>query len=292
MTGKRTLIADSGSTKTDWCCLECGSGRQLRFTSQGYNPNYMTRAEIAADMLRCLPSDLDTDSIDEVYFYGAGVTPMQYPFIESILRSVFPALDGVSVAMDTLAAARALLGRKPGLAVILGTGMNSCLYDGEEEVLNIDSCGFIMGDEGSGGYIGKTLLRDFIRGDMPAYAGKIVAAKVRMSPEEIIDTIYTKPFPNRFCAQYSRFVKMHLGSGPYFRELVESSFRDLFRNVISRYPNYRDYSFNCVGSVGYGFKDILEGVVSEYGMKVGRIVRTPMPGLVEYHTVAPVRSGL
>ena len=276
------LIADSGSTKTDWCCVDT-EGWRISFRSEGYNPNYITRQYMIDDIIKNIPDALDTSAVSRIYFYGAGVTEMQFGFIEKALRAVFTSAREVFVAMDLLASARALLGDSGGFAAILGTGTNSCLYDGRDVTLNIDSLGFILGDEGSGGYIGKRLICDFIRGDMPENVHKTVAEELRLSGDELIDQIYTKPFPNRFCARYCSFVGQNLHTDIYFYNLVLESFRALFRNIISHYPHYADYELNCVGSVGYAFSDILQTVAGEYGMKMGKLLKYPMDGLVEYH---------
>ena len=177
-----------------------------------------------------------------------------------------------------------LLGSEAGFAAILGTGTNSCLYNGERITQNIDSLGFILGDEGSGGYLGKRLISDFIRGEMPEKARLKAATVLGGSGDELIDRIYTQPFPNRFCAQYSRFIGENLHSDPYFLDLVLDSFRAFFRNIVSRYPHYRTCRFNCVGSVGYAFRDILKIVAEEFGMETGRILQAPMERLIDYHT--------
>ena len=186
------------------------------------------------------------------------------------------------VAMDLLASARALLGHKAGFAAILGTGTNSCLYDGERITLNIDSLGFILGDEGSGAYMGKRMLVDYVRGRVSDAARRVIEAAVPYHGDEIIDIIYTKPFPNRFCGQYGKLIHDNL-SIPYFHDLAEDSFCQLFEQIISLYPDYRSYAFNCVGSVGWYFQDILKPVVRRYGMEVGTLLRTPMEGLIHYH---------
>lgn len=149
------LIADSGSTKTDWACTSENGGNVIRFKSLGYNPNYISGEEIRNDILANLPAGFPVKDVKEVYFYGAGVSELEYGFMQDVLKSVFVAAETVFVAMDLLGAARALLGQESGFAAILGTGCNTCLYNGEEVTLNIDSLGFILGDEGSGGYIGK-----------------------------------------------------------------------------------------------------------------------------------------
>ena len=278
------LIADSGATKTQWGCVNRdGTGRH-DFFSQGYNPNYISGEDIIADIRSNLPQGFDTDAVEAIYFYGAGVTPMQYPFVEKCLRTVFGKAGEVFIAMDTLASCRALLQREPGFAAILGTGTNSAMYDGCNEGLNVDSCGFILGDEGSGGYLGKRLITDFIRCNMPEAVYKIVGKELGHSNEELLDIIYTKPFPNRFCAQYAKFIGEHLDFDPYFPALVEDAFTKFFQRIVTHYPDYTKYSFNAVGSVGYHFRPILEKVVERFGMKMGVILKAPMDGLVKYHT--------
>lgn len=278
------LIADSGATKTQWGCVNRdGTGRH-DFFSQGYNPNYISGEDIIADIRANLPKGFDTDAVEAIYFYGAGVTPMQYPFVEKCLRTVFGKAGEVFIAMDTLASCRALLQREPGFAAILGTGTNSAMYDGCNEGLNVDSCGFILGDEGSGGYLGKRLITDFIRCNMPEAVYKIVGKELGHSNEELLDIIYTKPFPNRFCAQYAKFIGEHLDFDPYFPALVEDAFTKFFQRIVTHYPDYTKYSFNAVGSVAYHFRPILEKVVERFGMKMGVILKAPMDGLVKYHT--------
>ncbi|MBO4571650.1 MAG: N-acetylglucosamine kinase [Bacteroidales bacterium] len=277
------LIADSGASKTDWACVERGGDRRITFQSQGYNPNYITGPQIVEDILANLPGGFPVDDVREIYFYGAGVTPLQYPFMEETLRKVFTKVTTVFIAMDTLASCRALLQRESGFAAILGTGANSCLYDGCNEGLNVDSCGFILGDEGSGGNLGKRLITDYIRRNMPPKVYDLVGKELGRNNDELLDVIYTKPFPNRFCAQYAKFIHQNLDFDPYFPELVTDAFRQFFKLIVTHYPNYQKYTFNAVGSVAYYFKPLLQPVVEEFGMKMGVILKAPMEGLIKYH---------
>lgn len=277
------LIADSGASKTDWACVSRNDGSDIRFTSQGYNPNYITREQIVEDILHNLPRTINAEEIHEIFFYGAGVTPLQYPFMKDTLLAVFPKAEKIDIAMDTLASCRALLQDKPGFAAILGTGANSCLYDGRNEGLNVDSCGFILGDEGSGAYLGKQMIIDFIRRNMPQQVYKLVGKEIGMDNDEILDTIYVKPFPNRFCAQYAKFIFSKLDFDPYFPNLVTTAFRQFFRLIVTHYPDYKKYTFNAVGSVAYHFRPLLVPVVEEFGMEIGTILKAPMDGLVRYH---------
>lgn len=277
------LIADSGASKTDWACVKRGTDFRISFQSQGYNPNYITGPQIVEDILQNLPEGFPVKEIHEIYFYGAGVTPLQYPFMEETLRKVFTEARTVFIAMDTLASCRALLQRESGFAAILGTGANSCLYDGCNEGLNVDSCGFILGDEGSGGNLGKRMITDYLRRNMPPKVYELVGKELGHSNDELLDIIYTKPFPNRFCAQYAKFIHANLDFDPYFPELVTDAFRQFFRLIVTHYPDYTKYSFNAVGSVAYHFKELLQPVVEEFGMKMGNILKAPMEGLVRYH---------
>ena len=274
------LIADSGATTTTWCALDRGTVA-AQFESEGYNPNYITLDYMVADIRKALPPDFEPRAVDHVYFYGAGVTELQYGFVREAIAQVMPNAE-TFVAMDLLASARALLGHKAGFAAILGTGTNSCLYDGERITLNIDSLGFILGDEGSGAYMGKRMLVDYVRGRVSDAARRVIEAAVPYNGDEIIDIIYTKPFPNRFCGQYGKLIHDNL-SIPYFHDLAEDAFCQLFEQIISLYPDYRSYAFNCVGSVGWYFQDVLKPVVRRYGMEVGTLLRTPMEGLIHYH---------
>jgi N-acetylglucosamine kinase-like BadF-type ATPase len=235
------------------------------------------------DIRKNLPEDFPTLDVTEIYFYGAGVTELQYPFMRETLKKVFTQAQKVFIAMDTLASCRALLQAEPGFAAIMGTGSNSCLYDGCNEGLNVDSCGFILGDEGSGANLGKRMITDYIRRNMPEKVYKEVGAALGKNNDELLDQIYTKPFPNRYCAQYAKFIAQHLDFDPYFPNLVTDAFRQFFLLIVTHYPDYQKYTFNAVGSVAYYFKPLLQKVVEEFGMKMGVILQAPMEGLIKYH---------
>jgi glucosamine kinase len=195
----------------------------------------------------------------------------------------------VFVGHDMLAAARALLGNKRGFAAIIGTGSNTCLYDGSEVEKNIDSLGYLLGDEGSGSYIGKKVVKDFMRGYLPAELEEKFRRKYNLSNEDIFSALYNKPLPNRFLAGFCLFAdenKEH----PHIAGLVEEAFNDFFRNLVSRYPGYEQYSFNCVGSVAFAFRQILEKVALSYGMSTGKIVHSPIDNLVQYHQTYSMKA--
>ncbi|HIX55523.1 MAG TPA: N-acetylglucosamine kinase [Candidatus Sphingobacterium stercoripullorum] len=276
------IIADGGSTKTNWCLLD-QSNKKIYFNTEGYNPYFVDSEYIESSLRKGLPQDLPYDEVIEVNYYGAGVhNKEKAQIVAKAIESVFPKAK-VEVGHDLLAAARALLGRNSGFAAILGTGTNSCIYDGHEITYHIDSAAYILGDEGSGAYIGKKLLTDFIRGLMPKDVAEAFFETYKMTPDEIMDAVYSKPLANRFCASFSKFVYDNNVNIGYTRQIVEDAFEDFFANLVSQYPNYKDYTFNCIGSVGYNFRNVLEAKASDYGMKVGKIIRSPIDDLVKFH---------
>lgn len=275
------IIADSGSTKTNWCLVD-KENKKVYFTTEGYNPNYVTREYLLDSLAHALPDGYKWDEVSEVFFYGAGCSEDRYDYMRNALQQLFTSAR-IEIAMDLLAAARALLGNKPGFAAILGTGTNSCIYDGQKIVRNIDSLGFILGDEGSGGYIGKKILSDYIRGYMPEDVRIRFWETYHITGDEIIEQVYTKPLANRYCAGFCKFITEDKQQSQYLLDIVRNAFRALFENIVTGYPEYSAYSFNCVGSIAWHFKDILTEVASEYRMQIGDIITYPMDNLVQYH---------
>ena len=275
------LIADGGSTKCSWCQLDDAQNR-VYFNTEGYNPDFMGTAAIAASLTQHLPETLPREQVHEIHFYGAGVSSAQKAeVIAAALRQLFPNAK-VKVTEDLLAAAHALLGRKPGFASILGTGTNSCLYDGEKITYNVDSLGYFLGDEGSGSFFGKRLLRDYLRGLLPDGLQETFRETYNLGTRnEILDRLYNQPLPNRFLASFAKFAYDH-NNVSYCREIVLDGFETFFQNLVLHYPRYQEYTFNCVGSVGYNFRDVLTQVARGHGMEVGRIIRSPIDDLVSY----------
>jgi N-acetylglucosamine kinase-like BadF-type ATPase len=276
------LIADGGSTKTNWCLVN-DEGKKVYFNTEGYNPYFVSTEYIIQSLNSNLPSDLQREQLTEVNYYGAGCsTAEKRKVVQDAMSQVFVNAK-VNIGHDLMAAARALLGHTEGFAAILGTGTNTCIYDGKDVVNNIDSGAYILGDEGSGCYIGKKLLVDYLRGYMPEAVRKNFWDTYHLTPDDVNEQVYSQPLANRFCAGFSKFVydnNVHL---EYTRNLVKTSFEDFFRNLVTHYPNYENYSFNCIGSVGYNFRNVLEEVVTENGMKMGKIIRSPIDDLVKFH---------
>ncbi|NGM74335.1 N-acetylglucosamine kinase [Sphingobacterium sp. SGL-16] len=276
------IIADGGSTKTNWCLLD-DNQKKIYFNTEGYNPYFVDSDYIVSSLKKGLPNDLPLDKIQEVNYYGAGVhNDEKAKIVSDAFRELFPNAK-IEIGHDLLAAARALLGKETGFAAILGTGTNTCIYDGEKITHNISSAAYILGDEGSGSYIGKKLLTDFVRDLMPEDVAEVFYNTYKLTKDEIMDSVYTKPLANRFCASFSKFVYDNNVNIEYTRKIVDDAFEAFFSNLVSKYPNYQSYTFNCIGSVGYNFRNVLEEKATQYGMKVGKILRSPIDDLVQFH---------
>jgi glucosamine kinase len=278
------LIADSGSTKTDWVLLD--DHKRSSYKTVGFNPYFTDSEKIYQSLSQKLTNEFDAEQVKQVYFYGAGCMEEDKTAIvnKALVRCFTKA--SVKVGHDMLAAARALLGNKPGFAAILGTGSNTCLYNGYAVQKNIDSLGYLLGDEGSGSYIGKKVVRDFMRGYLPSGLHKKFEDEYHLTNPEIFDALYNRPLPNKFLAGFCKFADMNK-EDPYIQKIIADSFHDFFTNLVCKYPDYEKYEFNCIGSVGYVFRDILSKVAASHGMKTGKIIHTPIENLVNYHLTYP-----
>ncbi|MDJ0365506.1 N-acetylglucosamine kinase [Hymenobacter sp. H14-R3] len=277
------LIADGGSTKTSWCQLS-DAGQRVYFNTEGYNPDFVDTQTIIASLDKNLPDTLPRAEVREIYFYGAGVSsPAKAETVAAAMREVFTGANKVEVTEDLLAAARALLGHAPGFAAILGTGTNSCIYDGQKITYNVDSLGYFLGDEGSGSFLGKRLLRDYMRDLLPDGLQEALKEEYHLGHRnDIIDRLYNQPLPNRFLASFAKFAYDH-NNVSYCRQIVVEAFEAFFQNIVVHYPDYQNYTFNCIGSVGYNFRDALTQVANAHGMQVGKIIRSPIDDLVSFH---------
>ena len=275
------LIADSGSTKTDWV-LSDGKKNFTRYSTIGYNPYFINSDAIYESISQKLSSQLNASGVKKVFFYGAGCSTAENVSIVNHALSKLFSNAKISVGHDMLAAARALLGNQPGFAAIIGTGSNTCMYNGSEIVQNIDSLGYLLGDEGSGSYIGKIIVRDFMRGNLPKRLEKKFKEYYNLNSGSIFDSLYNKPLPNRFLAGFCKFAD-HNKENEYIKRIVKHAFSDFFTNLVSLYPDYQKFSFNCVGSVGFIFKEQLKEVASSHKMKIGKVISSPIEELVVYH---------
>ncbi len=276
------LIADSGSTKTDWV-LKQHDG-EIRIQSAGLNPFYQTEKDIAEVLQReVLP--LVAVPVDAIYFYGAGCADeVSSKPVKDALTGCFRSAGIVEVASDMLGASRGLCGDEPGLACILGTGANNAVYNGRYNVRSIGSLGFWLGDEGSGSYLGKTLVVHFLQNELP---DDLKALFSQSFPElnrlSVLESAYKKPFPNRYFATFTRFIGAHL-SHPFMEQLVGKAFDAFLEKYVLKHPESKTYPVSFAGSIAFHFSTVLESRAESKGLKVGKILKSPMEGLVEYHS--------
>ncbi len=278
---RKILIADSGSTKADWRLISPERTEGV-YTTLGLNPYLQTDEELFAEMDQNLRDHVGT-SIDEIYFYGAGVaTAEKAELLVHILRRIFPSAGRVEAYSDLFGAARALCGTEPGIVCILGTGSNSCLYDGKTMVDNIPPCGYVLGDEGSGAALGKKLLSAFLKRGLNASTHRQLAEQYRLTKETILENVYKKPFANRYLAGFTVFLQENLDDESIVR-IVETSFEEFLDFNVARYPKHREHSVNFVGSVAFYFRKHLENVLRRRELKLGRILQSPANDLADFH---------
>ena len=275
------LIADSGSTKTDWCLIK-DKGNTSFFETVGFNPYLNTTEEIQDEISKSLLPIINVKDIQSIYYYGAGCSSEKLcETVKSALSQLFRKSE-IEVDHDLLGAARALCQNNAGIAAILGTGSNSCVFDGKNITEHHPSLGHMLADEGSGSYIGKNFIKAYLLNQLPGELKLLFEEKFNVSFYTIMETVYKKPFPNRYLASFCSFLSDNI-QHPYCRALVKRSFEDFFISYIIRYKDHQKLPFNCVGSIGYYFKNMLTEVCQQFGVQAGSIIKTPMDGLVKYH---------
>lgn len=275
------LIADSGSTKTEWCVTE-PEGIIRQFSTAGTNPYLQTTEEIMEEWELSLFPKLKKYKIEAVYFYGAGCAfPEKRQIISDILASQLE--TEVEVYSDLMGAARALCGRFPGIACILGTGSNSCFYDGVEIVEHTPPLGFILGDEGGGAYLGKRLVSDCLKHQLPKPLIQKFMDSYGLTQEAILERVYKVPFANRYLATLSQFLLDNIKE-PAIHKLVFNSFTEFLERNVKQYNGSDKFPIHYMGSVAYFYQGILREATMTVGLHPGVIIQTPMEGLISYHT--------
>lgn len=273
------LIADSGSTKVDWRAIS-EDGTVKSIYTEGINPVFQTKDYIVDIFKQKLLPELGS-GVKEIYFYGAGVlSPEISQTLSDAFKEVFP--DSVCyAASDILAAARALCGHEAGIACILGTGGNTSFYDGKEITKGVKAGGFILGDEASGGVLGRKLVADFIKGLLPKEIEEEFVKRYDLDYPKIVAKVYKEPLPSRFLASFSPFIN-EFKSHPHIANLIRTSFDEFFTRNIYQY-DYKNYTVNIVGSIAHYYEDILREVAASRGVTIGKILKSPIDALVEYH---------
>ena len=275
------LIAESGSTRTEWALVEDNHLVQRVFT-EGLNPFFQTRREISRSVRLGLPESFFKKKLDQVYYYGAGCSSYEK---KNILGASLVAQfkTPIQVESDLLAAARGLFKCEAGIACILGTGSNSCFYDGKIIVKNVKAAGYILGDEGSGAVLGKLFLADLLKGLAPKELANEFHEKFRISVNDVMESVYNFPFPNRFLGTIAYFLGDYMDN-EYVYNLLTNNLRSFFNRNVCQY-DYINYPISFVGSLAYAYPDILQEVAQEFGVEIDVIEETPMNGLIEFHSM-------
>lgn len=274
------LIAGSGSTHTDWALVDRGQVVE-RAETAGLNPYFHTRREISHIIRLELPENFFKTKLERVYFYGSGcANPDKNKVVESSLVAQFR--TPTEVHSDLLGSCRGMLQHNPGLVALISTGTNSCFYDGVRIVKNVLPCGYILGDEGSGSYMGKLLLSDVLKELVPPNIITRFYDDFKLTPDQIMDMVYTHPRANNTLAQFTVFLKNHLDLD-YCRKLVYDSFLTFFRRNITAY-DYEKYPLCITGGTACNFRHLLEQAAEEFGVKIAKIEPSAIEGLVQYHS--------
>ncbi len=275
------IIADCGSTKADFRLLGGNNAEGETFILPGINPFYQSGEEIKNLIYTGLYPYLVEHNIQKIYFYGAGCAfPEKKKMLENALLYSFPQAD-VFVESDLLAASRALFGTNKGIACILGTGSNSCLYNGREIEKNISPLGFILGDEGSGAVLGRKFISDCLKNQLPVLLQKKFFSQYNVTPPEIMERVYKQPFPNRYLAAFTPFLLENIHEESIY-QLVKKSFTGFFERNIRQYPII-DEKVGFIGSIAFYFQDILRETAEEQNYRIEKIEQSPMNGLIQFH---------
>jgi N-acetylglucosamine kinase-like BadF-type ATPase len=283
------LVADSGSTKTEWKVINSGAPGESIFTS-GINPFFLSGQEIY-NLLKKELHDLEGGSFSHVYYYGTGCSSVvrENTVKDAIVQ--FLSADEIFVGSDMLAAARSLCMTEPGIACIIGTGSNSCYFDGKAIVSNVAPLGYILGDEAGAAVIGRKLISGVLKKQVSPEVIDLFFETYKITPGEILENVYMKPFPNRFLGQFARFISANIRITE-LQDIINSCFDDFIVRNILQYPESEYLPVHFTGSIAFHFKPFLEELLQKHNLKRGKITLSPMAQLIEYHieNLKPGRS--
>ena len=274
------LIADSGATKCEWCLLY--NGKKKTIITQGISPYFLNQVQVMELLQQELLPKLKHATIESLHFYGTGLgNPKNVSIMRKALKKLFPEAV-IEINTDLLAAARALCGDSKGIACILGTGSNSCYYNGRKIVQNSPGLGYILGDEGSGAYLGKKVIQHYMYNTFDADLRARFDASFTTTPLEILDNVYKQPMANRYLASFAVFLAENRGHF-MIENIIEDGLNDFFFQHLYKFRESWLYPIHFTGSVAFGFKDILKELCETYELELGNIYKKPMDGLVKYH---------
>lgn len=278
------VIADSGSSKTDWVVIDQNGDHVSRIRTIGFNPYFQSTEMIFSEVERGFAHLGEKLSfVSAVHFYGAGCSSEEKnKIVEKAIQPIFRNAD-IHINHDLEAAAVATLGDENGIACIIGTGSNSCVWVSNEVIDNVPSHGYIFGDEASGSFLGKELVRRYLMGLLDDTLTSSFQEVFGLSKEQILNATYREPSPNVFLAKFAKFYSLH-PNNPTLMSILEDGFNKFFEVRILPYANYASYKLGFVGSVAYYFQPVLKKVVEQHGMQIAKIIQCPIEELVAYHT--------
>lgn len=285
------LIIDAGSTKTEWILME-GNALIRRFQTEGFNPNYndlqtlktLVETRFIASPDNEIPFSRrdESTSLQEVYYYGTGCgSEKNCQLIQQVFQNRFPKAE-IHVTHDLMAACHAVLGHGKGITCILGTGSNSCVYDGEKIVEKAVSLGYLVGDEGSGSHIGKAVVRAYFYGFMPEDLRQKFAETYRLELPDFVQTLCHNPQPSRYLASFAKFAGENQ-THPFIRALVKDCFKAFIEAFVCRYADCKTMKVSFIGSIAYHFQDILRESLADFGLTIGEVMQAPAEGLIRYY---------
>lgn len=276
------LIADSGATKAEWCIVN-GSKRKTIFT-QGISPYFLNTDQIVNLLKEELVPKLKRYSVDEIFYYGTGCASAENSrSVKKAIKQVLPSASKIEVTHDLMAAARSLCGTQKGIVANLGTGSFCLYYDGKKIVKQIPGIGYVLGDEGSGAYLGKKVIQHYLYDAFDDGLRARFDAKYVTNRVEILENVYKKPFPNRYLASFTFFLLENRGHF-IIEKIIEEGINDFFFTHLSKFKEIRSQPVNFTGGVAFGFKDVLQHLCHSYNFKLGVVMKNPMEGLIKYHS--------
>jgi glucosamine kinase len=280
---KSILIADSGSTKTEWCFLK--DNKRKKILTQGMSPYFLSESQLSDVIQNELLPKLHGLSADEIFFYGTGCG--QSLHANMVKRAIELHFENakVKVEHDLLGAAKALCGKEKGIACILGTGSNSCYFNGKKILKNSPGLGFILGDEGSGAYLGKKVVQYYMYNTFDDELQERFESSFKVSASEILDAVYKKPLPNRYLAGFAIFLAENRGHF-MIENIIEDGLNDFFFTHLYKYKETWKMPIHFIGSIAFGFKDVLKDLCDTYELELGLVLKSPMPGLIKYHELS------
>jgi N-acetylglucosamine kinase-like BadF-type ATPase len=278
------LFADSGSTKTNWVITSAAGDIINGFQTIGLNPYFVTKERIIQVIGEHYPTEPDPLIVKKVFFYGSGCSSQDnHEHLRSALEDYFFNAK-IEIFSDMLGTARAIFKNNTGIAAIIGTGTNSCIYNGKSITHNAISLGYILGDEGSGAYIGKLFAKMYLEKKLELDLTKKILEETGATHSSILSSIYKNPHPNRYLAGFCIFIKNNI-QHPQLQEIIRISFSKFFEKYVRIYPDYKNYSLGFCGSIALNFKDFLDEIAKQHGMKELIYINNPIEGLIEYHKV-------